>query len=210
MNEKIYLHAIGPNDKQYRTYLALKYLKQILKSKALLSRRLQQKELTHGFNGLDYISLCDFEKRFLAPKENYNSYEGYIRESLSLIFPKDKFDVIIPTVIDISTADKKGFERMKLLGESKVARYTDLPDEVQVKDRISLEYLSGITVPIHIIDNPLYGEKLAVKKVISEIQKIRRTLDLYGYNIPIYDIDSLYNIDEEENVKKIIKKYRNN
>ena len=63
MNEDICLHAINSSyELNYRKMNLIK-LELILKDNALLSRRLQGLNFSSGFNGMDYISLCDYQKR---------------------------------------------------------------------------------------------------------------------------------------------------
>lgn len=211
MNDKIYIHGItSQNYKQYNSLYLRKVLKQILKSDAILSTKLQKKPSTQGFNGSNYISLCDYEKRFLYPEEHedYNSYELYIRYSIGLVFPKEVLEVITPTIIDRISYDKYGYQKMTELGESTKERYSDMPDEVQVKDKIPLELLSCITLPIHSMDNPIYSESFSINKVIYEINKIKQLTKQYEYDVPIYDIDTFENLNNKRNVKKLIRKNR--
>ena len=64
MNTQLYLHGIYTAGELYSSKDTLSILKEILKSNALLSNRLQGKEKEKvSFSGLDYISLCDYEKR---------------------------------------------------------------------------------------------------------------------------------------------------
>lgn len=53
--ENIYLHAIYAFNNHYSQQDKLRILKHILKSNAILSRRLQMYRDPYGFNGLDYI-----------------------------------------------------------------------------------------------------------------------------------------------------------
>ena len=210
MDEKVYLHAIYAISEIYNSKMTLMVLKSILESNALLSARLQHKR-SHNvlFNGMDYISLCDYEKRdkFLEPK--HNSYEMYIRYSLSLIFPKEKVDAIVPEMIEISY--RRGYQQvMGSYGMDEDKRYSDLPDEVQVKDRVSLDNLTGITVPISKFHTPFFLEGPSIKYAIQEITKIRSLLDTYHINVPIYDIDTLENVESEETVKKLVRYYMKN
>ena len=72
MNEHIYLHTINNGYNNY--YVSKKQkevLESILKSKKILSKRMQgfnEKNTTINFAGLDYISLSDYEKRFISNK----------------------------------------------------------------------------------------------------------------------------------------------
>lgn len=94
----------------------------------------------YGFNGLDYISLCDYDKRDLHHEDMplYNAFYSYVKESLSLMFPKEKIKAIKPQMVDFVGISDKGLDKMLQLGLSEEQRYSDLYDEVQVKDKIPL------------------------------------------------------------------------
>ena len=209
MNHKICLHAINAGYNRYNAHETNKVLNAILESNAILSLRMQHKKSTSGFNGLDYISLCDYEKRNLFHENDnkYNAYQGYIKYSLSIIFPKDKLKIITPTITDISNRNIDGCKEMEKLGNDLNVRYSDLYDEVQVKDKIPLELMSGITLPLHIMHKSFYSEQKTIDMVISELKKIRDILYIYGYNVPIYDINTLKNLENVENIKKLVKLY---
>lgn len=215
MDKKIYLHGINASFDNYNSRETIKKLKSILESKALLSLRKQEKAPTLGFNGMDYISLCDYEKKdlfnpgYITSKENlkYNAYNGYIKQSLSLVFPKEKFEVITPEIIDISIGNRAGYKQMAKLGESLEKRYSDMPDEVQVKDSLSLELMTAITLPLHKMNKPFHNEKKTIDLVLEEIYKIQLLLNVYGYDVPLFDIESFESITDETNVKKLVKEY---
>ena len=88
MEKDICLHAIGGKDVVYSFSKNNKILKQIVRDGALLSRKERGIFTSQGFNGIDYISLCDYNKRCNHPfgLDKYTAYYGYIRSSLSLIF----------------------------------------------------------------------------------------------------------------------------
>lgn len=61
MDNKIYLHGIHSLSDNYDSKTTLKILKKVIQSNALLSARMQNKKHHIAlFNGLDYISLCDY------------------------------------------------------------------------------------------------------------------------------------------------------
>ena len=102
MDNKIYLHGISTQSSSFDFEKSLEKLREILRSEFLLSRRnLGLSEAQAGFNGLDYISLCDYEKRTLenGSRDMYNAYYAYIYNNLALAFPKNRFDVITPKYI---------------------------------------------------------------------------------------------------------------
>ncbi len=185
-------------------------LERILKSNALLSRRLQGLTSSSGFNGMDYISLCDYQQRKVYPfgHPGYNSYDAYIKESLSLMFPKDELPIINPYIIDVFKKNKKGYARMATLGLSEHLRYSDLPDEVQVKDAISLDLMCGITIPLKKLDNLFISTEKNTQKIVTHLGQIRRLLAFYDHLVPIYDIDSMTELTNQSTVTELVKTYK--
>lgn len=218
MTEEIYLHGIYPENSfkdNSGYYLSLFILEKILSSNYLLSARLRKEKTNNKFNGMDYISLCDYQKRNIVNNckiTNYNAYYGYIKESISLIFPKNKFEVIIPKLVPISTLNSQGFELMKMYGNSTLERYSDFPDEVQVKDKISLSYMTGITIPLDkIIESNLTYKKqsINIENIYNYIKQIELLLSKYKYNVPIFDIDNFENINSKSKIMKLVKNKNN-
>lgn len=204
MDENICLHGIYAKSDYYHEIKTEYYLEQILKSKALLSRRLLNDKRESCFNGLDYISLCDYSKRNNHFLGEINSFEAYIKYSLSLMFPKEKLTLIIPEMIDI-TSRGDYYTNMKILGLTSTKRYSDMADEVQVKDSISLDLMTGITMPIDKMINQSLNSEKNINNILKQIKQIIITLDKYNYLVPLYDINTFERIDNESNVKYLIK-----
>lgn len=208
MDENICLHAIYAKSELCNgpiyEHNTLCTLEKILNSKALLSRRLQKNNDFTFFNGLDYISLCDYSKRQERYLYQTNSYEGYIKHSLSMIFPKEKLDIIVPEMIDVFS-EGNYFLNMRTLGLTSKQRYSDMADEVQVKDSISLELMTGITLPIDIMINKNFDTAKNITIILRHIEKIIKMLDKYNYNVPLYDITTFLPLDNESNVKELIR-----
>lgn len=232
MNEKIYVHAIG-SAPWYDSTEQLRLLNSICKSGHLLSLRRQNRVSHDNFSGLDYISLCDFEKRFeyndvieppISPDSSlnflskitcgninvpnkYNSYNHYIKFALSFSFPKDSVNIITPKLVRICSKSARGYNLMKSCGESEEERYSDYPDEVQVKDSLSLNKINGILFPTkEYIDSLSFFEKRDRKRsLLYELRYIREILDLHNYNVSIYDNFTLDELDEEAVEKNFIK-----
>ena len=206
MNEDICLHAINSYYEVYYQKRNFDKLKCILQSNELLSRRLLGLPSSSGFNGLDYISLCDYQKRNIHPfsHPHYTSYDAYIRESISIMFPKDKLPIINPYIIDIIKKNKKGYERMATLGLNEFIRYSDLPDEVQVKDRISLDLMYGITIPIKKLENIFLSTEKNTQRIIAYLNELRKLLTTYDHLVPIYDIDTMSELTDETSIKKVL------
>ena len=210
MDRNIYLHAINSvPDEYYHPEETNKILLQILKRRAILSSKLQRRRSTGGFNGHDYVSLCDYAKRndYKSFMGKYNAYHTYVRYSLSLAFPKDKLNIIKPKVLNgVYIRDSKGYYEMEKLGKSRKERCTDMPDEVQVKDKVSLDNLCATTFPLHLLrdfsDCSLY-EQASI--IMFEIEEIDRLLNKFGYDVPVFDIDTFEELTSTSQVKMLIR-----
>jgi hypothetical protein len=182
-----YAHTIT---RFYRYDINISKLEQILASGYLLSRRkLGLEDEYVAFNGMDYISLCDLS----VLHNDYSAYNIYTRNGLSLLFDKS-ISVIKPIIIEERIKSILEFSsKMNEIGRGKI-RYSDLHDEVQVKDELSLCYLRGVSVSLDKIVE-LHDIEYAKKY----LESIKRKLIEYNYDIPIYDIDC----EEEVNIKKL-------
>ena len=212
MNEKVYMHSVNSKDYNYfNSKEEIKILGRILSSGYLLSLRLQNKMyMPCGFNGYDYISLCDYEKRDMHPKNRitYNSYYSYIKYGIAIAFDKSKIEAINPTILDVIDDIHLSNSRIKELSSGSV-RYTDLPDEVQVKNKVDLNNMLYITYPTSkFFDNYIFfNNDKKIKKLTHEIGELRSLLDYYNYDYaPIYDIDSGIELNDEGIEKLILKK----
>ncbi len=206
MDKDICLHAIYAESELYNSKVTLRILKQILESKALLSARLRNDMNGRIFyNGLDYISLCDYAKKDI--NFDQSAYDNYICYSLSLMFPKEALPIINPIIIPFNGVDEAYFSRMEELGLSKTDRYSDMPDEVQVKDSIPLKLMTGITLPVKRMSDIILPEAITCSIVYKQINKINELLTQYGYQLPIYDIDTFELLHDELKTKKLIKHY---
>lgn len=205
MEHDIYMHAINARY-EYDSLSTRIVLYKILKCNALLSLRKQRRFNKGGFAGRDYISLCDYSKKHLVNDgvEDYNSYCTYIKNSLSLMIPKDGVEVIEPTLVDICTKSGYAFRKMEILGKSKTSRYSDMPDEVQVKDKLILDDLIGITFPTHLLCGPdKEFSKQVIQIVINDIDGILKKFDR---DLPIYDINTELNLKDKEQKELVIEK----
>ena len=204
MNEKIFLHTIN-NDMSdfYRPKKQKETLEKILSSGKILSRRNlgYPEESFTNFSGMDYISLSDYEKRFVSNKgaRHYNSYYAYVRQGLSISFPQESLKVIEPTIIAISSRDSNGYRRMYELGLREDERFTDLPDEVQVRDSIDVSKSNGIIFPTKefMYSRPLTTRRKMIELMKVELDTIRTMLDKYNYDLSIYDVDTLEELNDD-------------
>ena len=189
MNE-YYAHTIKISNFDVKDFVNLE---EIFQTGYLLSRRRQRKSgnksiknsiLTALFNGMDYISLCDLKMNH----DNPSSYNMYTKKGLSLLFDRS-IPVIIPTVV--SEYDYNYFNMQTSCGKD---RYTDLIDEVQVKDKIALSHLKGLCLPLSVISS--FHD---MDYITDYIKCLNVLLAKYHYDVPIY------NLDDGEIIKKLVK-----
>ncbi len=174
------------------------HMETILKSGYLLSRNnlkdvLYDTDINIGentalFNGMDYISLCDLSKIH----EEYSAYNMYVKNGLSLLFNK-KIKVIEPTIVNIRMGNFIFGDDAHKLGMG-VKRYSDLSDEVQVKDKLSLDYLEMIMLSL----NKFYRYHNE-EYLIVYLKLLKDLLLKYEKNIPIINLDTEREIKIEKN-----------
>ena len=198
MDEHVYMHALGNNSilsDQMITFSS------VFNSGAVLSLNKQGIYKPNGYNGSDYISLCDYEKRNKSPKNTqYNSYYLFIRQSISLAFPKDKIEVVTPKYI--SQYDKDYYDILDNMDKDN-DRYSDLLDEVQVKDSIDISLLSYVTFPLDFyLDQARFTKEFKYYLVNNYIKQMKSIMTYYNNLVDIFDIDSKEIIDD-----KLVKKY---
>ena len=133
---------------------------------------------TSAFNGMDYISLCDMKEEH----EFNSSYNMYVRNGLSLLFNHD-IKVIKPIVINGYERSLNHFYNMHYLGMQS-SRYTDLSDEVQVKDQLSLDNLIGFSLP----KKKIIGEH-SIEYYFAYLEMADEVIGEYYPNLPIYNLD---------------------
>ena len=204
-----YLHAVHSNsDSTFDDKIILTSLVQVLKSKKILSKR-KMKDLSlkkGGWNGLDYISICDYSKRNAPTFENreyykgYNAYELFIKNSIAFILEKEGIEGITPTLMPPAVFDYDSLEEMRILGNHPTKRFSDLPDEIQVKDEISLDQMIGMTIPIEKM-----MEMYSKEEIISFLKRVKYLLRKYHRPQELYDLESQILLIEEKDVEKAIE-----
>ena len=169
----------------------------------------------------DYIKCFPVEVRWVGFKIGYHPVikdaraegtSGYTWAKLiSFAFDKktleEVYEVKRPTILEVYNSFLMNYYRqyMKALGNEE-KRYSDLPDEVQIKDKISLDYLSFITYPCEeFFDSRLFFRYTTKrKKLIEEINNLRSVLISHGKDLDIYDINTGILLDEE-GIEKVIR-----
>lgn len=214
--DNCYLHAIESSSKNnpFDIELTLNKLEEILSSGYILSRRQMGDTNTKigGWNGIDYISLCDYSKRKNKPYtdderlKDYTAYESYIKDSLSIIFPKKSIHAITPELKPPIAYDWKKVSEMVILGNHPTKRYSDYPDEVQVKSKISLKKSIGITIPIDKLIDERCNYTYSEQEILEFLKKIKQLLRKYNLQRSIYDLLTQQEIKNEKDLEKILIK----
>ena len=214
MKQGVYYHSVGyiPPYFHYDPENQRIILDRILKSGALLSMRNQGRPSNGGFCALDYISLCDSDKTedYNTGRKMYNGFQQYIRVSLSLVFDKEivekEAEILVPILVRNCSLNYQRLREMNFYGECE-ERYSDLPDEVQVKDRLSLDGLIALSFPTENFSRlySLRSRKKRVELLKDEIKCLKEILDNHGYDMSIYDIDTFDEMTDE-NIEKLILK----
>lgn len=211
-------HAICVNKDYYDQKSTLEKLDKILDSGALLSRRLQDDfdPKIGNFSGFDYICFYDNLLRNATCFNGDNfyddcrSYKIFISNSLALGFKRDNISVIKPTLIAPVSYDYNRMQEMQVIARLDENRYSDLPDEVQVRGRVSLDKLVCLTLPVHLMVDSAVGadNNYLARDIFVCVIELESLLKGYGYNVPIYDLFSRNKLDSFEKVEKVYKKYK--
>lgn len=196
---KVFYHGIKD---WYDPYTSILKILEIIESGGLKSRRLQNKTSSLGFNGNDYISVCERKKDEEYGKYSNNAFYNYI------VF---RFCFIISHSIEALPIQYIDCQKFASFAEAKEymrsypnVRFSDMFDEWQVKDEISLSDIVGIGLPVHKILNYIkHGPKKELFKYnLDRLYSIAKAL-----NWIIINTDTLYmedklieylNIDEEK------------
>ena len=220
-----YLHAIDcQNGNPFDGIHSIEVLKVILNSGELKSKRLRgiTDKSYGGWNGLDYISLCDYRRRNNRPYGNdqffkgYNAYETYIKKSLSFILTKNKICTIKPRLVEPIIFDWDSHYIMYELGNSTEGRYSDLPDEVQVKDRISFDRIKGMTIPIEYMVTehiPEFKSKkykyippYTIEELVEYLKQLKDVLSAYSVSNELYDLETQELLNNEDDVARVVER----
>ena len=149
-------------------------------------------------------------------KKNKTSfaYNAYIKTSLSFILTKNKISAIKPQLVEPIIFDWDSHYIMYELGNSTNGRYSDLPDEVQVKDRIPFDRIKGMTIPIeymvteHIPEikfkNYKYIPSYNSKELIEYLNRLKELLNQYKLSSDLYDLETQLLLDSEDTITELV------
>ena len=124
------------------------------------------------------------------------------------MFPKDEIEVIEPIILNKMIAFcSGGVTMMKELGMAE-ERYTDLEDEVQVRDRIDIDKMCGFTLPTYEFTRIFKSVEHDAKVTYQEVLKYKELFDKYGFEVPFYDINTEHPMDTYDEVYDTILKLK--
>lgn len=201
--EKVFYHGIK---EFYDPYTSILKLLEIIESGGLKSRRLQNKTSSLGFNGNDYISVCERKNDEEYSKYSNNAFYNYIVFRFCFII-SHSIEALPIQYIDCQKFDSFA-EANEYVRSFPTIRFSDMFDEWQVKDEISLSDIVGIGLPVHKILNYIRNgsEKELFKYNLGRLYSIVEAL-----NWIIVNTDTLYMEDKfieylniEEEKKKIL------
>ncbi len=136
---------------------ALEIMLEIIETGGLKSRRLQGVTSAYGFNGDDYISICSKEDEQAYSKYPINAFYGYIQNNFCFIISDD-----IPAIRVRYNEVNSYLDFMvisDLMRKCPEQRFSDMFDEWQVKDEISLRHIIGIGIPFDKVDDMVKTNK---------------------------------------------------
>ena len=118
------------------------------------------------------------------------------------MIPKSEIEVIQPVLLQKMIICYSNYRAvMKELGlEEK--RYSDLEDEVHVRDCISLDKMCGVTMPSTEFIKLFKSVEHDSDNLYREILKLKELLCKYGYDVPFYDINTENLLENYDDVFK--------
>ena len=187
---KIFYHGIksyyDPNE-------SISIMLQIISSGGIKCRRLQGVTSKLGFNGDDYISVCEEKSDYEYRKYPNNVFFRYIYYGFCFIL-SDNIPVILVQYINSDDFDSYT-EIIEYMGHYPGVRFSDLFDEWQVKDEIPLDYIVGLGLPLQSLSK-IYNLDDKMMKEIERLYMLART---FGWDI--IDSGSFFSFYNYEKVK---------
>lgn len=140
------------------------------------------------------------------------SYDSFVKRSVTLLLNKEGIEVIKPVLIppidpfDYETIDKM-YDHVSTLSNSALTRYSVLPDELQVKYKIVLKNLWGLTLPTREVCKTASIDYY-IEVMVSLFLRLKEMLESYDYQLPIYDLKTTKKISSPSDIEKIyLKKF---
>lgn len=163
-------------------------------------RKLKINNLYVGYNGSDYISLCNKEDNSMYNffYDNMNSYEDYIYSNFCFIV-SDEINAIKTKKFDIK-GKYVSYMQFYSLAQGDI-RYSDMFDEWQVKDEINMDKIIGIGLPFNLVFSYKNSDQ-EFKKYIELLFNL-----VHKYNLDIVNTEDFNFVEKYEQEKNNSKGY---
>lgn len=165
----------------------------IIRSGSIKSKRLMGRTGIRGYNGLDYVSICtklpNIEQEDYIQKGYNCAYLDCIVNHFCLILSKD-IDVVKPHLVLPNTFLSYS-DLLNYLEENPNFPVSDMFDEYQVKDMISLSKVIGIGIPL---------EEIKINNNYKLLEMIYKCATKLG--LDIVNTSNVNFVDEYERNKK--------
>ncbi len=153
-----------------------------------------------GFNGLDHVSICTKEPEEEYSRHSNNAFYKYVQDSICFII-SDTVEAIKPEIIE--NADKwNRFELFGYMNSKPNTRFSDMFDEWQVKDRVSLSDIVAIGIPMQqlaeLMEDIQEGQE-KIKKIIEIALALG--LDIVDSSLPNFVEE--YEKEKSKNFNKV-------
>lgn len=190
----LFYHGMQP---RRSSLCKIKTMLEIIDSGGLKSNRLLGNNLAQGYNGLDYISVCEGERfyKYLVRKES--AFKLFIKNNFCFILSSD-ISVVKPKYLNWNHF-KHYSDLVNYMNLFPDYQFSDLFDEWQVKDEISLDYVIGLGLPL----KSLIRTHILDVKITKELEHLYMLARLFNWDIvDSSSFFSLYNYEKRKVKKK--------
>lgn len=186
---KLYFHSVRFN---------FNYLIDILNSGYILSRdNVHHANSKESFSGNNYISLIKYQEGI---NEIYYQEDGVIKVCGFNVYVVNHAGLILHNINPLPTLFMSYNELYKTANDDSLIRFSELGDEFQIRDSISLDKMIALFYPITLM------RQNDIEKYDEELKMLSKALKDNNYYMPIIDSTG-YLIDNElDKFYKTLKK----
>lgn len=193
MNQLFY-HGMQPRK---ATLCKIHKMLEIIDSGGLKSNRLLGNNLAHGYNGLDYISVCSREKFYKYWNKEESAFNIFIKNNFCFIF-SGEVSAVKTLYLDYDRFAHYD-DLVEYMDIFSGQRFSDLFDEWQVRDEIPLSYIVGLGIPI----KRIMKYQGCSDEILREIDHLYMLARLFNWDIvDSSSLFSFYNYGKRKVKKK--------
>lgn len=176
---------------------------EVFKTGGIKSKRLLGRKKKFGYNGLDYVSVC---KKY--SKEEYDCAYGstgfykYVQDCFCFIISDEIPAIKTETLPKCYWYFMDIVEKMK---ENPNVRYSDMFDEWQVKDQISISSIIGVGIPLKWLEDVDWR---LCRDALQELKIIISTVQQLGLDIVDSSRENFVEEYESEKIRNPNKTYQ--